>query len=113
MFGRRRRDEGAPASPPADGTLRFVLFRPVGPSFTIDAIVDSDRSGRLGDVGSAITLRLHRPVVLRDDLEIERVLRRWADEDRVVDVTLSAAEGSKTVTALEVDGARMRLQLLG
>lgn len=113
MFGRRRRDEEAASTTPPDGTLRFVLFRPIGPSFTIDAIVDSDRSGRLGEVGSAITLRLHRPAVVRDDLAIEHVLRTWADEDRVVDVTLSAEQGSKTVTALEVDGARMRLQLLG
>ena len=112
MFGRRRRDE-EPATPTPDGRLRFVLFRPVGPSFTIDAIVDSDCSGRLGEIGTAITLRLHRPPVVRDDAEIEQVLRTWADEDRVVDVTLSADEGSKTVTALEVDGARMRLQLLG
>ncbi|HVM07831.1 MAG TPA: hypothetical protein VM345_05185 [Acidimicrobiales bacterium] len=110
MFRRRRPRPQDVAAPPSDGRLRFVLFRPVGPNFTIDAIVDSEGSGRLGAQGTAVTLRLHRPAMAKQDLEIESMLRRWADEDRVVDVTLG--DGT-TITALQADGGTMRLQLVG
>jgi hypothetical protein len=110
MFRRRRPRSSDVVATPADGRLRFVLFRPVGPNFTIDAIVDCEGSGRLGPQGSAVTLRLHRPAMAKQDLEIESMLRQWADDDCIVDITLG---DDMTITALKADGGTMRLQLVG
>ena len=103
-FWRRHRPDVRP-----DSRLRFVLFRPSGSSFTIDAVVADAGTGRLGAPGDAVTLRLHRPAAYSDAVDIEQVLRQWADEDRLVDVTIAE---DTTVTALRAEGSRMRLHLV-
>ena len=108
---RSRNRLAAPEAPevPADGRLRFVLFRPAGRVFTIDAVVDGEGSGRLGETGSTITLRVHRPLSPAEDVDIEHVLQQWADEDRLVEVTLGP---DATITTLQAAGSRMRLRLV-
>ena len=108
MFGRHRGDPQATQTL-ADGRLRFVLLRSAGANFTIDAIVHDEGTGRLGPVGTMVTLRLHRPSSPRDDVVVENLLRQWADDDRIVDVTLGE---DATVTALEAEGTSMRLHLI-
>ena len=107
-FRRSAASELAPAPAP-DGRLRFILFRPAGSNFTIDAVVDQEGTGRLGSAGSAVTLKLHRPHGPREELALEQILRQWADEDQLVEVTLGDDSNIRT---LQADGSRTRLHLM-
>ena len=93
----------------ADARLRFVLFRPSGNTFTIDAVVDAEGASQLGEAGSVVTLRIARQPGSVDSHELEALLRQWAAEDRLVDVTLAA---DRSISSMRAHGSPTRLRLV-